>query len=445
MRFAIIDIETAGYPPGHYGSGITEIAIVIHDGEQVIETYETLINPLVEISAYVSKLTGITDDMVSTAPTFEQVADHIDNLTRDCVFVAHSVNFDYSYIASAFKRLGVEFTRRKICTVRYSREMFPGDTRYGLGHICSRLNISIENRHRAMGDAFATAQLFKLCFERDKDGFLEKALKKNSRETLLPPNLSRKVFNKLPNANGVYYFHDENGKVIYVGKAINIRKRIESHFSGRSKKLSFFTSISNITWTVCATELIALLHEAAEIKRLFPKYNSAQKFNRKLWVLAGYTDHSGTERLLITRSHKQLKPLHTFSSFDQARSFLFRMIEEFELCPRYCGLHLVQGACYDYEKSKCKGACAGIEQTEIYNKRVHTAIDKFRNEKQSRLIIANGRRSNEKSVVVIEDGIYKGFGYYNSRKEIRDIHDALKIISPARHTSDIHQILALHS
>src|SRR6185503_8801055 len=240
-RFAIVDIETTG--SWSSGEGITEIAIVVHDTSQVVDTFQTLINPGSPILPFVSRLTGITNEMVRDAPQFHEVAEKIWSMTDECVFVAHSVNFDFSYIRRAFKSLGADYRRKKLCTVRLSRKLFPGLHSYSLGNICSHLNIQIENRHRALGDAMATALLFEKCFHADSEGVIMSSLNRNSKEAILPPQLPREVFDSLPEKTGVYYFHDAKGKIIYVGKAINIRNRVYSHFTNSSARLSFVSSI----------------------------------------------------------------------------------------------------------------------------------------------------------------------------------------------------------
>jgi DNA polymerase III subunit epsilon len=443
-RFAIVDIETAGFAPGE-APGITEIAILIYEEGKVIDRFEAILNPECRMNPYVEKLTGITEAMIADAPVFADVAEQIDAITEDCVFVAHSVNFDFSYIQQAFKTCGMKYERQKLCTVRLSRKLLPDQPSYSLGKLCAGLGIELQNRHRAMGDAAATVLLFEKCMENDQDNFIYKSLKRNSRETTLPPHLPKQVFDLLPEKTGVYYFHDEHGKVLYVGKAVNIKSRIAGHFTSRAAKLDFFTSIANITYTLCGTELIALLLEAAEIKKNFPPYNKAQKISNTVYVLASYTDKKGVQRLLISKNHRVLDPLMSFRSFATARSWISKLQKDYELCPKYCGIHSVNGACYDLEKAECKGVCAGIEPVEEYNKRVSAAIDYIAENNNSKLIIDNGRTDEERSVVVIEKGIYRGFGYFHKEVKIETVEEALSVIDLQKHTADVEQILAIHA
>ena len=439
-NFAIVDIETTGSFAG--ANSITEIAIILHNGKKVIDSFQSLVNPESFISPYISRLTGITNEMLTDAPRFHEIAKSVWTLTEGAIFVAHSVNFDYSFIREAFKSLGADFKRPKLCTVRLSRKIFSGHSSYSLGSICTNLGIEIKNRHRAMGDAEATVKLFELCLQNDKSDYLNKSLKRNSREALLPPNLPADVFNNLPERTGVYYFHNDKGDIIYVGKAINIRKRILSHFSGKGPtRLAFISSIANVSHTICGTELIALLLESNEIKRLYPIYNQAQKFERNNYILTDYVDQRGIQHLVFAKNNKQLKAITHFRSFDAAREFIFSIIKDFQLCPRYCGIQSISGPCLDYGLDICKGVCAGKEGVDDYNKRVTAAILKINKKLQTNIIVGEGRSMNEKSVVLVEQGVYRGFGYFSDTVEIDSLEKAKEIIDPFKHNPDVQRIL----
>ena len=293
-----------------------------------------------------------------------------------------------------------------------------------------------------MGDAEATVKLFELCLANDTEEYLVKSLKRNSREALLPPNLPAEVFQKLPDKTGVYYFHNTKGEIIYVGKAINIRKRILSHFSGTgSSRLSFISSIADISHTLCGTELIALLLEASEIKRLFPLYNQAQKFERNNYILTDYQDQKGIHHLVFAKNNKRLQAITHFRSFDAAREFIFALMKEYHLCPKYCGIQSSPGSCLDHGMGLCKGICAGKESITDYNKRVKSAIKKINKKLETNLIIGEGRTINERSVVVIEQGVYQGFGYFPKEKNMDSLVSAKEVIQLFKHSPDIQRIL----
>jgi DNA polymerase-3 subunit epsilon len=261
--YAIVDIETTGgYAANHR---ITEIAIYHHDGLNITDQYHTLINPERNIPYYITGLTGITSEMVLSAPSFEQVAKEVHHWLDGKVFVAHNAHFDYSFLKKELEQAGLNWQAKKLCTVRLSRKIIPGLRSYSLGSLAESLGVEITNRHRADGDASATVKIFDELLHRDRDGHILKALKRNSGETILPPNLPKEVFDRLPAKCGVYYFHDARGNVIYVGKAINIKKRIAGHFSGDAREWSrsrIRNDIHNISFELTGNELIALILES---------------------------------------------------------------------------------------------------------------------------------------------------------------------------------------
>ena len=438
--FAIVDIETTG---GNASSHkITEIAILIHDGEKVLQTFETLINPERYISSHITMLTGISNEMVRNAPKFYEVAKDIFLLLQDKVFVAHNVNFDYSFIREEFRSLGGDFSAKKLCTVRLSRKTFPGFPSYSLGNLCGSLGIEIKNRHRAMGDAAATAELFSMIFKKDAEGELMQLRRRLFSDSNLPANLSSEVFRSLPTETGVYYFHDNKGKVIYVGKANDIRKRVQQHFTLSSEhRLDFLEKIHNITFQLTGTELIALLLESHEIKRLWPFYNRQQKSLRGSHILTEYTDGNGIHRLGISRHNNKFTSLTSFRNFSEARSFLQRICDEHQLCPKCCGLQVSQNVCFDFKLHKCKGVCAGIESVDEYNLRVVTALNDFLGKLETHIIMGEGRTTDEKSVVLIDRGEYRGFGYCSADVMIDNVEQSYQVIELYKDNSDIRKIL----
>lgn len=220
--YAIVDIETTG---GYASAnGITEISIQIFDGEKVIEQFETLINPNQTIPKYIQAFTGITNEMVQEAPVFEEVAEKIHTILQGNIFVAHNVNFDYSFIKSHLEFYGYTLNAKKLCSLRLARQIFPGFASYSLGNLCHSLEIEIKNRHRAGGDASATVLLFQKLLANDTKNIITASLHRHSKEQVLPPNVPQKHFTQLPATPGVYYFHDNKDKVIYVGKAKNIKR-----------------------------------------------------------------------------------------------------------------------------------------------------------------------------------------------------------------------------
>ncbi|MBL3657779.1 exonuclease domain-containing protein [Fulvivirga sediminis] len=436
--YAIVDIETTG---GFAGSGrITEVAIVIHDGERVIDTYESLINPEQFIPSYISGLTGIDQSMVESAPLFKEVAEEMSEMLAGKIFIAHNVHFDYSFLKREFENVGIEFNPKRLCTVRLSRNVFPGLRSYGLGNLCEQLDINIENRHRAGGDAQATAILFEKIIKTAPE-IVEAALKRNSKETTLPPNLPKEEYSNLPELPGVYYFHDQHGNVIYVGKAINIKKRITGHFSGTSKhKRNQFirNEIHHISFELTGNELVALLLESQEIKRLWPKYNQSQKVKSNPWAIYKYEDREGYLRFNVSKRVKGLAPLMTFHAHTDAWHFMIDKVKEFSLCPKLSGIQKTEGACYDLELGNCGGACDGKELAENYNKRVIEAILSFQQgADKSFAILGEGRTEDEQAVVLVEKGVYHGFGFCEKGMQMMNLDDIKNVVTNYKTTAEI--------
>ena len=409
--YTVVDIETTGGSSKY--NRITEIAMIKFDGEKVVDEFTSLINPEVPIPGFITSLTGIDDDMVAQAPTFAELAGQIEAFTADTVFVAHSVNFDFGFLKKEFEAVGHRFDRKKLCTVRLSRKIIPGLPSYSLGNLCQHLGIKIKDRHRAYGDAAATARILKLLLATDPGHFVEYALKRNSGEATLPPNLPKEVFRKLPEKPGVYYFHNDKGKVVYVGKAKKIKSRVSGHFTGESSKEKrlFLDSIHDISHQLCGNELVALLEESREIRRLWPIYNRSQKRVGSNHGLLHYHDQAGYLRICITKGQQGFKPLITFGSFQEARVFLNELVKKHELCPKLSGLQRCAGACADRQLGKCHGACIQQETAETYNQRVRQAISSLDNAARSYAIIGTGRHKEEKSIVLVERGIYLGHGF----------------------------------
>jgi DNA polymerase III subunit epsilon len=431
--YAIVDIETTGGYAGYHR--VTEVAVYHHDGTSITNSFQTLINPGRSIPYFITGLTGIDYQMVKDAPTFSEIADEIFSWLNGRVFVAHNAHFDYSFLKKEFEDAGIAFTNKKLCTVRLSRKIIPGLRSYGLGRLAESLGIEISNRHRAAGDAEATAKIFDVLIKRDSEGAIAAALKRNSGETILPPNLSRAEFDRLPAKAGVYYFHDGNGKVIYVGKAINIKKRIAGHFTGDARewnRSNIRNEIAQISYELTGTELIALILEAQEIKRLWPKYNLAQKNKIEEWGIYDYEDRNGYIRFSITLRTRGSVPLISFTSKGDAWNFMWEKVRENKLCSKLCGLQKTAGACYEHQGGNCSGACLGLEDPSIYNQRVSEAIVSISENTETLAIVGRGRSADEQSLVLVEKGIFLGYGYVDKSVSVSTLEEAKLYIKPGK-------------
>ena len=420
MEFAIVDIETTG----GFGAKnkITEIAIIIHSGEKEIERYSTLVNPHAFIPKNITALTGITNEMVEDAPPFYEVAKTIWEMTENRTFVAHNVGFDYNIIRNEFKDIGAKFQRKKLCTIRLAKKLFPNKTSYSLGTLCESLGIPMNNRHRALGDTEATAILFKLMFTSNANKTFEQELKILNKEAKLPANLSAETYNDLPEKCGVYYFYNENKDVVYVGKSKNIKKRITQHFTSidsTSRKNNMMREIADISYEITGSELLALLKESEEIKILSPKFNRAQRRIRFNVGIIQYQDQGGYLRLGIDRKSTTNAPSYLkFTSIGEARNFLHHIVKKGNLCQKLVGLQTGKGGCFEQQLGMCNGACTKIESPAKYNARVKKAIEAFSLAGDSYLIKDIGRNEDEYSVTWVQNGSYQGYGYFSS--EIQD-------------------------
>lgn len=412
--YAIVDIETTG---GNAASGfITEVAIIVHDGNKVIRHFETLINPGCAIPPFITSLTGISNSMTAYSPLFNDVAEEIFNLLNGNVFIAHNVNFDYSYLKHHLSLAGYNLNLKKLCTVRLSRKVFPHLQSFSLGNLCKSLEINIEDRHRAGGDAKATTILFEMIIAYGGMIHIDSMLKRNSSEQWLPLNLEKESISVLPESPGVYYFHDNKEKVIYVGKAINIKKRVKSHFTGTddgARRQQFARKINKITFKTCANELHALVLESAEIKRLWPKFNYSQKEITPKFALYSFTDSRGFIRLAVDKKRKNIPALYQFNLLKEGVVMLRKLSEEFELNPYLCFLN-------DDESSL-------PEDPHDYNKKVNRAINAL-NEKLPTYAVVEDAQNSKTLCLLIERGCFWGMGYVEEMTS--DLNSLKEMLEP---------------
>lgn len=406
--YAIVDIETTG---GHAAAnGITEIAIYVHDGKEVIRHYQTLINPGQKIPLYITALTGINNAMVASAPPFEDVAADIYEILSGNIFVAHNVNFDFSFIRHHLGLHGYHLNVKKLCTVRLSRKVFTGLSSYSLGNLCRSLSIKIENRHRADGDAAATVILFNKILMEGGLAVIDSMLKRNSSEQWLPANLEKSAIDNLPDQTGVYYFHNKKGVVIYVGKAINIKKRVTSHFThndAKKKRQHFLRLVCNITCTTCSSELHALVLESTEIKKRWPKYNYSQKQPTQKYGLYSFEDGGGYLRLAIDKKKKNFPALYHFNLLHEGLVLLKKMVEEFQLNHKLCYLDKMPLGEHEIVE----------DNPGIYNLKVNEAIASLEKQLPTFAIVDDGLSPGQKLCLLVERGNFWGMGYISDEYE----------------------------
>ncbi|MDZ4746985.1 MAG: exonuclease domain-containing protein [Saprospiraceae bacterium] len=430
-RYAIVDIETTGGLVKR--DKITEIAIVLHDGEKVIDQYQTLINPERSIPAFITGLTGITNDMVAGAPLFCEVAKDIVLKTEGAVFVAHNARFDYGFLREEFARLGYAYTRKQLCTVRLSKKMLPQLKSHSLDSLIRHFSLDVDKRHRALDDALATAEVFKIITSMGQGkSEMSDIINMGIKEAKLPTTISLDFIHELPEAPGVYYFHDADGQVIYVGKSIHIKKRVIQHFteiSNKSGKLQ--QRVHDITYTLTGSELIASLYENAEIKKLQPEINRAQRRKSFPFAIYYYFDESGYLTMKVRKKNKIDAPgtaavLHELPDHRSATSYLRGLTDKYELCMKKTDIDTGPGACFYHQVGKCKGACLGLEDPDAYNLRVRQAVAATQQNIDEDFVITDqGRVPGEISMILISKGRVMGWGYADETTPLTHINDVI--------------------
>ncbi|HHT00526.1 MAG TPA: DNA polymerase III subunit epsilon [Thiomicrospira sp.] len=382
--FIFLDVETTGGK--HQRDSITEIGLFhVRQGE-LVQTWQSFIQPRQSIPPWITRLTGISNSMVADAPKFKEVAEELVSLLEGKILVAHNARFDYSFLKSEFDRVGIKWRVTTLCTVKLSRALFKTEKRHGLDQIIERFDIQCNERHRAMDDAKVLWEFFQKLPKYHTFDTIWQAISVQLKQPSLPPNLSPDILQDCENLPGVYRFYGSTGQVLYVGKSIHLRSRILSHFNNdhrTSKALQMSSEIHDVDWTLCSGDLGAQLLEAKEIKRLSPKFNVKLRKVTKLWSLVKKVDNHNYETLEITSIEglcaEQLDGLFgLFRSKKQAEKALDKLANEHKLCHRLTGLEKKkQGACFAHQVKKCQGACIGKETPAIYNLRLSMALMPF--------------------------------------------------------------------
>ena len=436
--YAILDIETTG---GQFNEeGITEIAIYKFDGHEVVDQFISLVNPEKTIQPFVVKLTGINNAMLRSAPKFYEIAKRIIEITQDCIIVAHNSSFDYRILKTEFTRLGYDFVKPTLCTVELSKQLIPGQLSYSLGKLVRALGIPVTDRHRASGDALATLKLFKMILTKDSSKQIVTSLIKAEIKSGLTTRLLD-IVGISPSKTGVYYIHNENGDLIYIGKSRNIKKRINQHFTGtNSKSKKIQRDVFTVTYEVTGSDLIALLKESEEIKVNKPIYNRAQRKSIFQWALYLVSD-SDYLRLSLQKADGRKKEITAFTSLQEGKNVLHKITEKYNLCQKLNGLFETKNACFQYKIKECSGACIGEEAPELYNLRVQDFIEEMRYDNNNMVIVDRGRTIDERSAILIENGIYKGYGFYDLNFQINNIEILKNIIIPMQNNRDTKTII----
>ena len=380
-KLAIVDVETTGITAT--GDRITEIGIVLVEDGEVVEEWQSLVNPECTIPVEIQALTGITDAMVANAPTFAELAKEVLFKLEGCLFVAHNARFDYGFIKNAFRRMEIAFTADVLCTVRLSRRLYPQFPQHNLDALISRLRLNADDRHRALGDARITwAALDAMCRGNPADA-VDSAMKALLKMPSLPPQLAPGALDDLPEGPGVYLFYGVNALPIYVGKSVNLRDRVRSHFSSdyrsaNDQRLS--TEITRIAIEETAGELGALLRESQLVKSALPLRNHRLRMNRQM-VFIRLTDLSVPPEMVPFAEFDPGNTVGMYGPFPakpRAKALLQSLAADYALCWKALGVQQTEGACFARQLHRCRGACVGEESMMQHNLRLLDALSEHR-------------------------------------------------------------------
>jgi DNA polymerase III subunit epsilon len=381
-----VDIETTGI--NAVNGKIIEIGILKVENNKLINSFETLINPELRIDPFIEQMTGIKYESLTNAPIFSDIKDELLEILDNSIFVAHNVRFDYGFIRNEFKRLGINFKSRHFCTVKLARALYPNLGHYNLDSIMQNFNIKNKNRHRAYGDAAVLWEFYKKSQKINEKEKFENALKLVMKKPTLPSSISEEQIENLPEGPGVYVFFGDTGIPIYIGKSINIKDRVLSHFSndylsGTDMKIS--QQIKSIETFETAGELSALLLESSLIKKHQPLFNRMLREARKMSVLLKKVNKQSLS-LRDKYNTIEIKTLDeievdeiqnilgVFRSIKQLKDFVYEVCNENKLCPKLMGFDKSKKSCFNYQLGKCSGACQNKELFLKYNLRFDQAF-----------------------------------------------------------------------
>jgi DNA polymerase-3 subunit epsilon len=410
-----LDLETTGATAG--SDRITEIGLIhVRNGEQVDE-WSTLLNPTILIPQNIQNLTGISNEMVKNAPTFEEIANKLYKMLKDKVLVAHNVRFDFSFLKNEFRHLGVDYNPKMLCTVRLSRALFPEEKKHGLDSIIKRAGISIDARHRALADARAIWEFAQFIYRHLEPEVIQSAAEKLMRSSSLPKGISEDTIQGIPRGPGVYIFRDEQNTVLYVGKSKSLRARVLSHFSGdhsNKKDQKINQSISTVDWITTAGELGALITESRLVKTLKPIYNRRLRQQENNFTIH-WDPIEGPDIPIIEDMEKFEKiPFGkiygAFPSRRVALKYLRDQARDFSLCLLKIGLEKGKGPCFAHQLGNCRGACVEKETLISHSMRLSAALSKQKIPQWpysgSIKITEHNERSDFEDVHIIDQWIY---------------------------------------
>ena len=373
-----VDLETTGANPAF--DRIIEVGIVKVTAGQLEYEWSSLVDPGESIPPVIQGFTGITNDMVRGAPSFADIADEVFARIEGSLFIAHNARFDYGFLKNEFKRLERAFQPRVLCTVKLSRALYPEHHRHGLDALIARHELGCAARHRALGDARVLWDFVQLVHAEKPPEAIRVALKKAMKSPSLPSGLEATAVDAVPESPGVYLFHGENELPLYIGKGVNMRSRVQSHFAadhGSGRAMQIAREVKRIDWIETAGELGALLLEARLIKERSPIHNRQLRKNDGLCAFRLKEDADVVLELvpLAGATPDEIGELYgQFKSKREAHNTLRELAAEHGLCLKRLGLEQGKGPCFNHQIRRCKGVCVGKESPERHDLRLKTAL-----------------------------------------------------------------------
>ncbi|MBU3656839.1 MAG: ethanolamine utilization protein [Rhodocyclaceae bacterium] len=383
-RLAFVDLETTGATASQ--DRITEIGIILVD-ESGVQEWSSLVNPETRISGFIESLTGISNEMVAEAPRFCDLASRVYKMLEGRLFVAHNARFDYAFLKQSFLREGIDFSAKTLCTVKLSRRLYPGHPKHNLDTLIERHSLKVSGRHRALADAQLIYQFWEKIQATIPQETIQEALKVLLGRPSTPTHIDLTMIDGLPESPGVYLFYGENDLPLYVGKSVNIRQRVMSHFTAdvtSAKEMSLSQQVRRIEHIRTGGEIGALLKEAALVKKLQPTHNRQLRRNNELCSIQLQVETNGLKLHVAYASELDFATTANlyglFKSKREALKALTEIAEEHTLCKAIMGLEKVKpgSACFGRQLKKCLGACIGEEPTIVHDTRLLTGLGKLK-------------------------------------------------------------------
>ena len=442
-----LDLETTGMAAAH--ERITEIGLVEVANGEFVASWSQLVNPEKSIPHFIQSLTGITNEMVAHAPTFEQLAPGMFERLKGKLLIAHNARFDYGFLKNEFGRLGMSYRSRVLCTAKLSRKLFPEHRRHNLDSLIERYGLTCSARHRALGDAEVLWQFVQKLYAEVDTERITAAVKAQMVAPSLPAALSAEVLEAIPETPGVYLFYDGPGEPLYVGKSVDLHARVRSHFAGEhrpAKDMRITQQVTRVEWIETAGELGALLSESRLIKELLPLHNRREPRAASFfsWEWDGALESKAPLKLVTAGDAEALRLENLFGTFRAKRAALAALTgiaEEHGLCPALLGLEPAReagAACFSHQLKRCRGACCGNETVAAHNLRLLQALQSLRLAPWPyKGAIGLRERSGEKSEV----HLFERWCFLGTARTDAEIYEKLEVRCRPVFDLDIYKIL----